>query len=87
MELTPFLFGLYKLLKYAVYPLTWVWVLLGCATVMVMLAPASQLIRWARAALGVSLGLSRERVRQIEARALEKLRRSQRVHQLMGYLN
>ncbi len=57
MELTPFLFGLYKLLKYAVYPLTWIWVLLGCATVMVTLAPASRLIRWARAALGITLGL------------------------------
>ena len=37
--------------------------------------------------LGQELGLSRERIRQIEARALEKLRRSQRAQQLRGYLN
>jgi RNA polymerase primary sigma factor len=39
------------------------------------------------AELGERLGLSRERIRQIEARALEKLRRSQRAQQLRGYLN
>jgi DNA-directed RNA polymerase sigma subunit (sigma70/sigma32) len=31
--------------------------------------------------------LSRERIRQIEERALGKLRRSQRARQLLGYLN
>lgn len=39
------------------------------------------------AELGEAMSLSRERIRQIEARALEKLRRSQRTHQLRGYLN
>ena len=29
MELTPFFFGLYKFVKYGLYPLTWVVVLLG----------------------------------------------------------
>lgn len=57
MELTPFLFGLYKFLKYAVYPLTWVWLLLGGATLMVMLPPSSRLLRWTRVMLGLALGL------------------------------
>ena len=39
------------------------------------------------AELGEKLNLSRERIRQIQARALEKLRRSQRARQLRGYLN
>jgi DNA-directed RNA polymerase sigma subunit (sigma70/sigma32) len=33
------------------------------------------------------LHLSRERIRQIEERAIGKLRRSQRAKQLAGYLN
>ena len=37
--------------------------------------------------IGESLRLSRERVRQIEARAKEKLRRSKRANELRSYLN
>jgi len=39
------------------------------------------------AEIGTELNLSRERIRQIEERALGKLRRSQRAKQLLGYLN
>jgi RNA polymerase primary sigma factor len=39
------------------------------------------------AEIGTDLHLSRERIRQIEERALGKLRRSQRAKQLLGYLN
>ncbi|MFQ5876095.1 MAG: RNA polymerase sigma factor RpoD/SigA [Acidobacteriota bacterium] len=37
--------------------------------------------------IGEMMGLSRERIRQIEAQALEKLNRSQKCQQLQGYLN
>jgi RNA polymerase sigma factor (sigma-70 family) len=37
--------------------------------------------------IGELLDLSRERIRQIEAQALEKLNRSQKCQQLRGYLN
>jgi RNA polymerase primary sigma factor len=39
------------------------------------------------AEIGSQMNLSRERIRQIEERALGKLRRSQRAKQLLGYLN
>src|SRR4051812_1980890 len=39
------------------------------------------------AEIGSEMNLSRERIRQIEERALNKLRRSQRARQLLGYLN
>jgi RNA polymerase primary sigma factor len=39
------------------------------------------------AEIGADLKLSRERVRQIEERALDKLRRSRRARQMAGYLN
>ena len=37
--------------------------------------------------IGDHLSLSRERIRQIEAQALQKLRRSQRCQRLKSYLN
>jgi RNA polymerase primary sigma factor len=36
--------------------------------------------------IGEVMGLSRERVRQIESRALNKLRRSHQKHSLQGFL-
>jgi DNA-directed RNA polymerase sigma subunit (sigma70/sigma32) len=37
--------------------------------------------------VGTTLDLSRERIRQIESRAKEKLRRSKRAGELRSYLN
>jgi DNA-directed RNA polymerase sigma subunit (sigma70/sigma32) len=37
--------------------------------------------------VGDQLGLSRERIRQIETQALKKLKHSKKSKQLMGYLN
>ncbi len=46
MELTPFLFGVYKLVKYGVYPLTWVVLLLGVTTMLSLLRPHATRRRW-----------------------------------------
>jgi len=53
MELSPFFFGLYKLVKFAVYPFTWLFVLLGCLTVLVVSPVSPPRLRWIRV-LGVS---------------------------------
>lgn len=48
MELTPFLFGVYKLVKYGVYPLSWVVVLLGVTAVLALFPPHPRRLRWIR---------------------------------------
>ena len=48
MELTPFFFGLYKFVKYGLYPLTWVVLLLGIATVLALLPFSPKRLRWVR---------------------------------------
>lgn len=48
MELSPFLFGLYKLVKYAVYPFTWLVVLSGLMTILVIGPISPRRLRWIR---------------------------------------
>lgn len=48
MELSPFWFGLYKLVKYAVYPYTWLVVLTGAATALAFLPSSAIRRRWLR---------------------------------------
>jgi len=48
MELTPFLFGVYKLVKYAVFPLSWVMLLLGVTAALALLPPHPKRLRWIR---------------------------------------
>jgi uncharacterized SAM-binding protein YcdF (DUF218 family) len=55
MELTPFFFGFYKFVKYAVYPLTWIVLLLGVATVLALLPFSPKRLRWVRQLLMSSL--------------------------------
>jgi uncharacterized SAM-binding protein YcdF (DUF218 family) len=49
MELSPFWFGLYKLVKFAVYPYTWLAVLTGALAVLAFLPPSPVRRRWTRA--------------------------------------
>ncbi len=46
MDLSPFLFGLYKLVKYLVYPYTWLCLLLGALTLLAFLPHSPQRVRW-----------------------------------------
>lgn len=48
MDLSPFLFGLYKLVKYLVYPYTWVCLLLGALTLLAFLPVSPRRFRWIR---------------------------------------
>jgi uncharacterized SAM-binding protein YcdF (DUF218 family) len=57
MELTPFFFGLYKFVKYGLYPLTWVVLFLGVATVLALLPFSPRRLRWVRQLLISSLFL------------------------------
>ena len=57
MELTPFFFGLYKFVKYGLYPLTWVVLLLGMATVLALFPFSPRRLRWVRQLLLCSLFL------------------------------
>lgn len=48
MELTPFLFGLYKLVKYGLYPLSWVLLLMTTTTLLLLLPSHPGRLKWAR---------------------------------------
>lgn len=55
MDLTPFAFGLYKVVKYFLYPLSWVVILLMMTTCLLLLPSTPSRLRWARAGAGASL--------------------------------
>jgi uncharacterized SAM-binding protein YcdF (DUF218 family) len=48
LELTPFFFGLYKFVKYGLYPLTWVVLLLSATAVLALLPFSPKRLRWVR---------------------------------------
>jgi uncharacterized SAM-binding protein YcdF (DUF218 family) len=55
MELTPFFFGLYKFVKYGLYPLTWVVLLLVAATILALFPFSPTRLRWVRQLVASSL--------------------------------
>lgn len=55
MEMTPFFFAAYKLVKYAVYPLTWVIACLSFACLLASLPPSPKRRRWMRTWLAAGL--------------------------------
>lgn len=48
MEMTPLFFGLYKFVKYGVYPLTWIVSLFAIALILIWLPPSPRRLRWLR---------------------------------------
>jgi uncharacterized SAM-binding protein YcdF (DUF218 family) len=56
MELTPFLYGVYKLVKYALYPLTWVLLVMMLTTLWLWLPVTAERLR--RARIGAVTGLA-----------------------------
>ncbi len=57
MELTPFFFGLYKLVKYGVYPLTWIVGLSGLVLLFAWLPFSSMRQRWLRVTATILVSL------------------------------
>lgn len=55
MEMTPFFFGLYKLVKYGLYPLTWVLLCAMMALVLAWLPYSPRRQRWLRSSLALGL--------------------------------
>ena len=55
MEITPFFFGLYKFVKYGLYPLTWVVLLLSAAAVLALFPFSPKRLRWVRLLIMSSL--------------------------------
>lgn len=48
MEMSPFLYGLYKLAKYGLYPLTWILLILGILIPLTSLQISPRRLRWIR---------------------------------------
>ncbi len=48
MEMSPFLYGLYKLAKFLVYPYTWLFLWLGVLTLLVFSPTSPRRLRWIR---------------------------------------
>lgn len=57
MELSPFWFGLYKLVKFAVYPYTWLCVITGAFTVLVFLPSSRTRLRQLRLLAAAALAI------------------------------
>ncbi len=57
MELSPFLYGLYKLAKYAIYPYSWFVLLAGLMAVLACFPPSAWTTRWMRRAAFTVFGL------------------------------
>lgn len=55
--MTPFLFIAYKLVKYGLYPLTWITLSMGLTTVLAFLPTSPARIRWMRRSATLSLAL------------------------------
>jgi uncharacterized SAM-binding protein YcdF (DUF218 family) len=55
MEMSPFVFGLYKLAKYVLYPLTWIVLILGSVALLTILQSSPRRLRWIRYLVIVAL--------------------------------
>ena len=55
MEMSPVLFGLYKLVKYLIYPFTWLVLLIGLLTILAWLPDGETRRRWVRFLASASL--------------------------------
>jgi uncharacterized SAM-binding protein YcdF (DUF218 family) len=58
MELSPFWFGLYKLVKFAVYPYTWLCVITGALAMLAFLPSSPARLRWLRLLAAAALAIA-----------------------------